>query len=438
MRIAELSQLGRRRAQICARLGSELRLIPVEDVFYFSAGQKYVTVRHRGGSDLIDESLRALAAEFAPEFVRIHRNSLVAVRHVSAVERNADGHYLVRFKDCAETLPVSRRHAAQTLRQLRGEQLSGRRQDDIGESTVTLKEDSGAAERRFYVRLGGVLLLAGLGYLVWRIVTPLWQPLLWATLLGSLLAPANSRLAATAGRPRAARQRDHDDPDGGAVHAARRADRRCGRGAGGATAAQAQWSGAAGGRRVDTGPDAGALAGAAAGLARRSTQASRSSRSRTGSLQRASTCCSSWRPPGGTFVLGALGTLVSFLLMLFVLFFVLRDGPALAQKVVRMLPIEERMRGKLWQHLTDVTRAVFMGIGLTALVQGMLVGIGFWIAGLPSALVFGVLAALFALVPLVGTVIVWGPGALYLASQGDYGHAIFLDAVGHDRRGHGG
>jgi two-component system, LytTR family, response regulator AlgR len=121
LRIAEASQLGRRRSQVCARLGSELRLIPLEDVFYFSAGQKYVTVRHRGGSDLIDESLRALAAEFAPEFVRIHRNSLVAVRPVCAAERSADGHYLVRFSDCAETLPVSRRHAAQTLRQLRGE-----------------------------------------------------------------------------------------------------------------------------------------------------------------------------------------------------------------------------------------------------------------------------------------------------------------------------
>jgi predicted PurR-regulated permease PerM len=133
---------------------------------------------------------------------------------------------------------------------------------------------------------------------------------------------------------------------------------------------------------------------------------------------------------GGTFVLGALGTMISFLLMLFVLFFVLRDGPALAQKVVRMLPIEKRMRGKLWQHLTEVTRAVFMGIGVTALVQGMLVGIGFWITGLPSALVFGVLAALVALVPFIGTVIVWGPGALYLASLGDYGHAIFLTLWG--------
>lgn len=120
LRLAEQSQLGRRRSQICARLGEQLRLIPVDDVLYFSADQKYVTVVHRGGSDLIDESLRALAGEFAPDFVRIHRNSLVAMRHVRAVERGPEGHYLVLFKDCDETLPVSRRHAAQTLRQIKG------------------------------------------------------------------------------------------------------------------------------------------------------------------------------------------------------------------------------------------------------------------------------------------------------------------------------
>jgi len=109
---------------------------------------------------------------------------------------------------------------------------------------------------------------------------------------------------------------------------------------------------------------------------------------------------------------------------------VLRDGPVLARKVVRLLPIEERRRARLWQHLQDVTRAVFIGIGLTALVQGVLVGIGFWIAGLPSPLVFGVLAALFALVPFVGTLIIWGPGAIFLATQGDFGHATFLAAWG--------
>lgn len=120
LRVAEQAQLGRRRQQVAARLGDQLRLIPVEDIYYFAAGQKYVTVRHRGGSDLIDESLRALAAEFAPDFVRIHRNSLVAARHVAAIERSAEGQYLVRMKDCAEALPVSRRHATEALRHLRG------------------------------------------------------------------------------------------------------------------------------------------------------------------------------------------------------------------------------------------------------------------------------------------------------------------------------
>ena len=120
LRAAEQARLGRRRQQICARLGDQLRLIPVDDILYFAAGQKYVTVRHRGGSDLIDESLRALAAEFAPDFVRIHRNSLVAVRHVESVERSADGQYVVRIKDCGDALPVSRRHAAEALRQIRG------------------------------------------------------------------------------------------------------------------------------------------------------------------------------------------------------------------------------------------------------------------------------------------------------------------------------
>ena len=120
VRVAERARLGRRRAQICARLGEHLRLIPVDDIYYFAADQKYVTVRHRGGSDLIDESLRALAVEFAPDFVRVHRNSLVAMRHVRAVERSADGQYAVRLADCDVLLPISRRHATTVLRVIRG------------------------------------------------------------------------------------------------------------------------------------------------------------------------------------------------------------------------------------------------------------------------------------------------------------------------------
>jgi len=133
---------------------------------------------------------------------------------------------------------------------------------------------------------------------------------------------------------------------------------------------------------------------------------------------------------GGSVLMGAVGTLVSLLLTLFVLFFVLRDGPALVRKLVPMLPIEETRRARLWQHLADVTRAVFMGIGVTAIAQGTLVGIGFWIAGLPSPLVFGVIAALVALIPMVGAALVWVPAVIVLAVRGDYGHAVFLAVWG--------
>jgi two-component system, LytTR family, response regulator AlgR len=119
VRLAEQAQIGRRRSQICARLGEQLRLVPLADVMYFSAGQKYVTVRHRAGRELIDETLRALEQEFAPDFIRIHRNSLVARAFVSAVERNDEGQLIVRLKGCDDVLQVSRRHAAEALRQIR-------------------------------------------------------------------------------------------------------------------------------------------------------------------------------------------------------------------------------------------------------------------------------------------------------------------------------
>ncbi|HSN70407.1 MAG TPA: LytTR family DNA-binding domain-containing protein [Steroidobacteraceae bacterium] len=120
-RLADAAQLPKRRDQICARLGEQLRLIPIEDIYYFLAGQKYVTVWHKNGQDLIDEALKALSEEFSPEFIRIHRNALVAEQYISAVERGEDGQYVVRVRDCGHVLQVSRRHAAELLRRIRGE-----------------------------------------------------------------------------------------------------------------------------------------------------------------------------------------------------------------------------------------------------------------------------------------------------------------------------
>jgi len=97
------------RRHICARVRGELRLVPVDDVVYFRADLKYVTVRHLDGEVLIEESLRALEQEFASRFIRVHRNALCAVDRIEALERDGEGHARVRLRGCDETLEVSRR-----------------------------------------------------------------------------------------------------------------------------------------------------------------------------------------------------------------------------------------------------------------------------------------------------------------------------------------
>lgn len=112
---AQLAGIGMDRSHrrhISARVGSHLQLVPLEEIRYFRADQKYVSVRHAEGTHLIDESLKDLEEEFAQEFVRIHRNALVAIRHIEAVQRSDSGQLQVRLRDCEEVLPVSRRHTA--------------------------------------------------------------------------------------------------------------------------------------------------------------------------------------------------------------------------------------------------------------------------------------------------------------------------------------
>ncbi|MCZ8130227.1 MAG: AI-2E family transporter [Steroidobacteraceae bacterium] len=129
---------------------------------------------------------------------------------------------------------------------------------------------------------------------------------------------------------------------------------------------------------------------------------------------------------GGQVFLGAVGTLVSFTVMLFVLFFLVRDGTPIARTTLRLIPLSPPKKERLAHHMEAVTRAVVFGTVVTAILQGLLVGIGFAIAGLPSAVVFGVIAAVLSVVPFGGTALVWLPGAAYLWFQGEVGWAIFL------------
>ncbi len=101
------------RQQITARTHRGIELIPVENIYYFLADQKYVTIRHKHGSILIDETLKDLEREFADKFIRIHRNALIATTYLDGLESKGAGQYFVRCREINEHLSVSRRHLPQ-------------------------------------------------------------------------------------------------------------------------------------------------------------------------------------------------------------------------------------------------------------------------------------------------------------------------------------
>ncbi len=109
---------GRRRT-LSAHYRGGLQTVPIENIIYLQAEHKYVTVRHTGGELLVDESLKSLEDEFPDLFLRIHRNALVAKFRLYGLEKTHDGGTQVRLRDCAERLPVSRRHLADIRHWLR-------------------------------------------------------------------------------------------------------------------------------------------------------------------------------------------------------------------------------------------------------------------------------------------------------------------------------
>jgi two-component system response regulator AlgR len=107
------------RTHLCARMRGNLRLIPIEDVHYLQAEEKYVVVHHARGEDLIEESLKSLEDEFGERFVRIHRNCLVARHELLELKRGVDGHVQALLRHGKQPLEVSRRCVAQLRETIR-------------------------------------------------------------------------------------------------------------------------------------------------------------------------------------------------------------------------------------------------------------------------------------------------------------------------------
>jgi two-component system response regulator AlgR len=100
-----------RRSHVGVRGRDGLKLIQIEDVLCFQADQKYTTVKHLKGEDLIEDSLKTLEDEFSSSFVRIHRNALVNTRFLERIARDASGQHFVHLRGFPDALEVSRRMA---------------------------------------------------------------------------------------------------------------------------------------------------------------------------------------------------------------------------------------------------------------------------------------------------------------------------------------
>lgn len=123
--------------------------------------------------------------------------------------------------------------------------------------------------------------------------------------------------------------------------------------------------------------------------------------------------------------------ILNLALMLYLTFFLLRDGNQLITLMVKALPLGDEREYRMFTKFAEVTRATVKGNLLVAIVQGALGGVIFWILGLPAAILWGVLMAVLSLIPAVGAALVWIPAAIYLFAIGSWvaGTALVLFGV---------
>lgn len=126
----------------------------------------------------------------------------------------------------------------------------------------------------------------------------------------------------------------------------------------------------------------------------------------------------------------AVRVFIMFALMLYVLFFFLRDGARILQGVVRALPLGDERERALFRKFAEVSRATIGGALLVAAIQGAIGGVVFWILGIPAPVFWGVIMTILSFLPAVGASLVWGPAAVILVVTGSPVKAVILFLVG--------
>lgn len=133
----------------------------------------------------------------------------------------------------------------------------------------------------------------------------------------------------------------------------------------------------------------------------------------------------------GWIIVGGLTTfIVNALITLFTLFFLFREGRSMRRRLAAILPLSGEQVEKLLGGIENTIIGTVHGGLVVAAVQGLMVGVALWILGVPSPVLWGVVASFFALLPLVGTAIVWVPASIYLLASGGWIKGVILVAWG--------
>ncbi len=117
---------------------------------------------------------------------------------------------------------------------------------------------------------------------------------------------------------------------------------------------------------------------------------------------------------------------INFFFMILILFFLFQDGYRLEESFYRVLPFPDDIEKDVVSRLRQVIRVLLAGNLMIMILQGLMVGLGFYIGGIQTPLLWGSVAAVLSLIPVVGTTFVWGPAVIYLAASGNYLAAIFV------------
>ncbi len=123
-------------------------------------------------------------------------------------------------------------------------------------------------------------------------------------------------------------------------------------------------------------------------------------------------------------------TIIATLLMLYVLFFVLRDGETIGTRLLQAIPLGDEKEKLLFSRFTSLVRALFKGNFIVAFVQGFIGTILFFVVGIKAAILWGVVMGVFALIPAIGPAIIWLPAGVLLLLGGDTWQGIVVLGVG--------